>query len=142
MDLINRKVIQLSQVRYVILDEADEMLNMGFKEDIDSILDTTPVDKNVWLFSATMPNDVARIAKTYMHDPLEVSIGHKNQTNENIDHVYYLVKERDRYETIKRLIDFNPSIYGLIFCRTKMKQQMLPKNLERKVTTQNLCMEI
>jgi ATP-dependent RNA helicase DeaD len=132
MDLINRKVIQLSQVRYVILDEADEMLNMGFKEDIDSILDTTPVDKNVWLFSATMPNEVARIAKTYMHDPLEVSIGHKNQTNENIDHVYYLVKERDRYETIKRLIDFNPSIYGLIFCRTKNETANVAEKLGKE----------
>ena len=132
MDLINRKVIQLSQVRYVILDEADEMLNMGFKEDIDAILDTTPIDKNVWLFSATMPNDVARIAKTYMHDPLEVSIGHKNQTNENIDHVYYLVKERDRYETIKRLIDFNPSIYGLIFCRTKNETANVAEKLAKE----------
>ena len=132
MDLINRKVIQLSQVRYVILDEADEMLNMGFKEDIDSILDTTPVDKNVWLFSATMPNEVARIAKTYMHDPLEVSIGHKNQTNENIDHVYYLVKERDRYETIKRLIDFNPSIYGLIFCRTRNETANVAEKLAKE----------
>ena len=119
VDLINRKVVLLNQVKYVVLDEADEMLNMGFKEDIDAILDTTPIDKNVWLFSATMPNDVARIARTYMTDPLEVSIGHKNQSNENIDHIYYMVKERDRYEATKRLIDFNPNIYGLIFCRTK-----------------------
>ena len=132
VDLMNRKVIQLSQVRYVVLDEADEMLNMGFKEDIDAVLETTPVDKNVWLFSATMPTEVARIAKTYMHDPLEVSIGHKNQSNENIDHIYYMVKERDRYEAVKRLIDFNPSIYGLIFCRTKNETATVAEKLGRE----------
>jgi ATP-dependent RNA helicase DeaD len=132
VDLMNRKVIQLSQVRYVILDEADEMLNMGFKEDIDAVLETTPIDKNVWLFSATMPAEVARIAKTYMHDPLEVSIGHKNQSNENIDHIYYMVKERDRYEAVKRLIDFNPSIYGLIFCRTKNETATVAEKLGRE----------
>ena len=131
MDLINRKVVQLSQVRYVILDEADEMLNMGFKEDIDGILVTTPVEKNVWLFSATMPSEVARIAKTYMHDPLEVSIGHKNQSNENIDHIYYQVKEKDRYEAVKRLIDFNPNIYGLIFCRTRSETATVAQKLSR-----------
>ncbi|MEY4289539.1 MAG: hypothetical protein RLZZ30_1627 [Bacteroidota bacterium] len=132
VDLMNRKVIQLSQVRYVVLDEADEMLNMGFKEDIDAVLETTPIDKNVWLFSATMPAEVARIAKTYMHDPLEVSIGHKNQSNENIDHIYYMVKERDRYEAVKRLIDFNPSIYGLIFCRTKNETATVAEKLGRE----------
>ncbi|NCA20727.1 MAG: DEAD/DEAH box helicase, partial [Crocinitomicaceae bacterium] len=131
MDLINRKVVQLSQVRYVILDEADEMLNMGFKEDIDGILETTPIEKNVWLFSATMPSEVARIAKTYMHDPLEVSIGHKNQSNENIDHIYYQVKEKDRYEAVKRLIDFNPNIYGLIFCRTRNETATVAEKLSR-----------
>jgi ATP-dependent RNA helicase DeaD len=132
VDLMNRKVIQLSQVRYVVLDEADEMLNMGFKEDIDAVLETTPIDKNVWLFSATMPTEVARIAKTYMHDPLEVSIGHKNQSNENIDHIYYMVKERDRYEAVKRLIDFNPTIYGLIFCRTKNETATVAEKLGRE----------
>jgi ATP-dependent RNA helicase DeaD len=121
MDLINRKVVSLSEVEYVVLDEADEMLNMGFKEDIDAILETTPDYKNVWLFSATMPTEVARIAKNYMTDPLEVSIGHKNQSNENIDHIYYVVKEKDRYAAVKRLIDFNPDIYGLIFCRTRQE---------------------
>jgi ATP-dependent RNA helicase DeaD len=108
------------------------MLNMGFKEDIDAVLETTPIDKNVWLFSATMPAEVARIAKTYMHDPLEVSIGHKNQSNENIDHIYYMVKERDRYEAVKRLIDFNPSIYGLIFCRTKNETATVAEKLGRE----------
>ncbi|MEY2651964.1 MAG: hypothetical protein RLZZ321_1057 [Bacteroidota bacterium] len=131
VDLINRKVVQLGQVKYVILDEADEMLNMGFKEDIDMILDQTPIDKNVWLFSATMPNEVARIARTYMTDPLEVSIGHKNQSNENIEHIYFSVKERDRYDAVKRLIDFNPTIYGLIFCRTKNETATVAMKLAR-----------
>ncbi len=131
VDLINRKVVQLGQIKYVILDEADEMLNMGFKEDIDMILDQTPIDKNVWLFSATMPNEVARIARTYMTDPLEVSIGHKNQSNENIEHIYYTVKERDRYDAVKRLIDFNPTIYGLIFCRTKNETATVAMKLAR-----------
>ena len=132
LDLIKRKAIQLSEVKNVVLDEADEMLNMGFKEDIDDILETTPESKNVWLFSATMPKDVARIAKTYMTEPLEVSIGHKNQTNENIEHIFYLVKERDRYEAVKRLIDFHPQIYGLIFCRTKHETGTVAEKLARE----------
>lgn len=131
VDLINRKVIQLGEIKYVILDEADEMLNMGFKEDIDMILEQTPSEKNVWLFSATMPNEVARIARTYMTDPFEVSIGHKNQSNENIEHIYYTVKERDRYDAVKRLIDFNPTIYGLIFCRTKNETATVAMKLAR-----------
>ena len=132
LDLIKRKAIQLSEVKNVVLDEADEMLNMGFKEDIDDILETTPESKNVWLFSATMPKDVARIAKTYMTEPLEVSIGHKNQANENIEHIFYLVKERDRYEAVKRLIDFHPQIYGLIFCRTKHETGTVAEKLARE----------
>jgi ATP-dependent RNA helicase DeaD len=132
MDLINRRAVSLSDVEYVVLDEADEMLNMGFKEDIDSILESTPDFKNVWLFSATMPAEVARIAKTYMTDPLEVSIGHKNQSNENIDHIYYVVKEKDRYAAVKRLIDFNPDIYGLIFCRTRQETATVAEKLAKE----------
>lgn len=131
LDLIKRRALQLSDVECVVLDEADEMLNMGFKEDIDSILETTPESKSVWLFSATMPKDVARIAKTYMTDPLEVSIGHKNQSNDNIEHIYYVVKDRDRYEAVKRLIDFHPNIYGLIFCRTKHETATVAEKLGR-----------
>ena len=119
VDLTNRKALSLQEIEWVVLDEADEMLNMGFKEDIDTILEKTPQWKNVWLFSATMPKEVAQIAKNYMENPLEVAIGHKNQTNENIDHVYFTVKERDRYSALKRLIDYNPNIYGLVFCRTR-----------------------
>lgn len=132
VDLINRKAISLSDVEWVVLDEADEMLNMGFKEDIDAILEKTPEYKNVWLFSATMPKEVAEISKNYMENPLEVSIGHKNQTNENIDHIYFTVKERDRYAALKRLIDFNPEIYGLIFCRTRRETAAVAEKLAKE----------
>jgi ATP-dependent RNA helicase DeaD len=131
VDLASRKAIRLEEVDWVVLDEADEMLNMGFKEDIDLILEKTPDTKNVWLFSATMPKEVAFIAKNYMTDPLEVSIGHKNQTNENIEHIYFMVKEKDRYAATKRLIDFNPSIYGLIFCRTRRETALVAEMLEK-----------
>lgn len=131
VDLINRKAVKLQNVEYVVLDEADEMLNMGFKEDIDSILEQTPPTKNVWLFSATMPAEVARISKNYQTEPLEVSIGHKNQSNENIEHIYYSIKERDRYEAVKRLLDFNPEIYGLIFCRTRNETATVAEKLSK-----------
>lgn len=130
-DLIDRKAAKLTDVSYVVLDEADEMLNMGFKEDIDRILEETPSDKNVWLFSATMPQEVARIAKNYMTTPLEVAIGHKNQTNENIEHIYYSVKERDRYAALKRLIDVNPDIFGVVFCRTRTETQSIAEKLSK-----------
>ncbi|HRO74877.1 MAG TPA: DEAD/DEAH box helicase [Crocinitomicaceae bacterium] len=130
-DLIDRKAAKLNEVATVVLDEADEMLNMGFKEDIDRILEDTPEDKNVWLFSATMPQEVARIAKTYMDKPLEVAIGHKNQTNENIEHIYYSVKEKDRYAGLKRLIDVNPDIFGVVFCRTRTETQSVAEKLSK-----------
>lgn len=129
VDLINRKAVDLSEVECVVLDEADEMLNMGFKEDLDFILKATPDEKSTWLFSATMPKEVARIAKNYMTDPLEVSIGNKNEANENIDHIYFAVKERDRYAGLKRLIDFNPKIFGLVFCRTRRETQQVAEKL-------------
>lgn len=131
VDLANRKALQLNEVQWVVLDEADEMLNMGFKEDIDIILKHTPDWKNVWLFSATMPKEVADIAKTYMDNPLEISIGHKNQTNENIDHIYFVIKEKDRYMALKRVIDYNPAIYGLIFCRTRRETAEVAEKLGR-----------
>lgn len=129
VDLIDRGAAKLSEVNFVVLDEADEMLNMGFKEDIDMILQKTPDTKNVWLFSATMPKEVAQISKNYMTDPLEVSIGHKNQSNENIEHIYYSVKEKDRYAALKRLIDVNPDIFGLVFCRTRHETQSVAEKL-------------
>jgi len=119
LDLINRRKVKIGNIKTVVLDEADEMLNMGFKEDIDAILEGTPDDKAVWLFSATMPKEVARIAKNYMTDPFEITVGGKNETNKNISHQYYAVKGRDKYNALKRLLDFNPDIYGLVFCRTR-----------------------
>ena len=129
VDLINRKAVNLQTVETVVLDEADEMLNMGFKEDIDEILDATPDTKSVWLFSATMPKEVAEIAKNYMTDPLEVTVGHKNQSNENIEHIYYCVKEKDRYDALKRLIDASPEIFGLVFCRTRNETATVAEKL-------------
>lgn len=132
MDLINRKAISLSQISIVILDEADEMLNMGFKEDIDEILSKTPESKNTWLFSATMPKEVAAIAKKFMDNPFEISIGHKNQGNENITHSYFVAKEKNRYEALKRLIDMHPEIFGLIFCRTRRETQEVAEKLGKE----------
>lgn len=123
VDLIERKAVQLHEIQYVILDEADEMLNMGFKEDLDTILGETPSNKSVWLFSATMAQEVSRIAKKYMKEPLEISVGKKNQGAENIEHVFYAVHYRDRYLALKRIADFYPEIYGLVFCRTKIETQ-------------------
>tara|TARA_B110000285_G_scaffold228284_1_gene291034 strand:+ start:133 stop:1839 length:1707 start_codon:yes stop_codon:yes gene_type:complete len=123
MDMMKRKMIKINHVSYVVLDEADEMLNMGFKEDIDGILSHTPDEKSTWLFSATMPRDVEKISKSYMNDPMEITVGNKNVGAENIHHIYYNVTERDRYKAVKRILDFNPNIYGLIFCRTRRTTQ-------------------
>ena len=100
-DLIRRKAVNISEIGYVILDEADEMLNMGFKEEIDDILKNTPEEKLTWLFSATMPDEVRRISRSYMSEPLELSVGEKNVGNENIDHKYVIVRSSERYETLK-----------------------------------------
>lgn len=129
LDIINRKAIDFTQVQFVVLDEADEMLNMGFQEDIDSILSTTPGDKKTWLFSATMPNEVRRIAKKYMTDPFELTMGTKNTGNVNIEHEYFIVKARDKYAAFKRIVDFNPEIFGIVFCRTKIETQEIAESL-------------
>lgn len=129
LDIINRKAIDFTQVQYVVLDEADEMLNMGFQEDIDSILSTTPDDKKTWLFSATMPSEVRRIAKKYMTDPFELTMGTKNTGNANIEHEYYIVRARDKYAAFKRIVDFNPEIFGIVFCRTKIETQEIAEAL-------------
>jgi ATP-dependent RNA helicase DeaD len=129
LDIINRKAIDFSKVSYVVLDEADEMLNMGFQEDIDSILSTTPDDKKTWLFSATMPSEVRRIAKKYMTDPYELTMGTKNTGNENIEHEYYVVRAREKYAAFKRIVDFNPEIFGIVFCRTKIETQEIAEAL-------------
>jgi len=132
LDLIKRKAVKLKSVQRVILDEADEMLNMGFKEDIDAILDQTPAVKRVWLFSATMPRAVKRIAKNYMLDPVEIVVGEQNSVAANIEHRYYMMKERDRYHAIKRILDFYPEIYGLIFCRTRRETGQIADKLEKE----------
>ena len=125
VDILERKALDLSHVDIVVLDEADEMLNMGFKDDLDFILGNTPPTKNTWLFSATMPQEVERIAKKYMDSPIEISVGKKNQSNENISHVYYIVQQRDRYAALKRIADFYPEIFSIVFCRTKAETQQV-----------------
>jgi ATP-dependent RNA helicase DeaD len=132
LDLINRKAIKLKTVSRLVLDEADEMLNMGFKEDIDSILEQTPDNKRVWLFSATMPQAVKRIANTYMKDPVEIVIGKANSVADNIEHRYYMMKERDRYHALKRILDYYPDIFGLIFCRTRRETGLIADKLEKE----------
>ena len=129
VDMIKRKRVDLSQVQYVALDEADEMLNMGFKEDIDGILSNTPDTKKTWLFSATMPREVVRIAKQYMTDPIEITVGTKNATAKNIEHQYFRVNDRDRFDGLKRIIDFEPDMYGVIFCRTRRETAEVAEKL-------------
>lgn len=129
MDLLGRRAVNLAEIRYLVLDEADEMLNMGFKEDIDHILSHTSEGKQVWLFSATMPAEVRRIASTYMSNPTELTVGEKNQGNQNIIHQYMVVDDRDRYEALKRIVDYNLDIFGVVFCRTKADTQRIAEQL-------------
>jgi ATP-dependent RNA helicase DeaD len=132
IDLIERKAINLEQIRYVVLDEADEMLNMGFEEDIEFILQNTPRREATWLFSATMPPEIRRVSKKYMQQPFEVTVGKMNTANKNIDHQYYVTTAHHRYEALKRLIDFHPGIYGIIFTRTKADAQEIAEKLTRE----------
>lgn len=132
IDLINRKAVDLGTVEYVVLDEADEMLNMGFRDDIDFILEQTMQKKATWLFSATMPSEVRQIAKRFMHNPEEITVGKKNTTAANISHQYFLVHSNDRYEALKRIIDFNPGLYAIIFTRTKADAQEIAEKLMRE----------
>lgn len=129
IDLIDRKAINLSTVRYVVLDEADEMLNMGFKDDLDKILSFTPEEKSTWLFSATMPREVRAIMKNYMTDPFELTVGDKNTGNVNIEHQYVVVQDKDRYLALKRILDYTPEIFGVIFCRTRIDTQRIAEML-------------
>lgn len=132
IDLIERKAINLEQIHYVVLDEADEMLNMGFKEDIEFILKNTPNRQSTWLFSATMPAEIRQVSKKYMDTPVEVTIGKTNQGASNIDHQYYATQHHNRYEVLKRIIDFNPGIYGIVFARTKADTQEIAERLTRE----------
>ncbi len=128
-DMIGRGLIDISRIDYCILDEADEMLNMGFYEDIKDILSTTPEEKSTWLFSATMPKEVAAIAKKFMYNPVEVTVGGRNTGVDTVQHEYYVVSGRDRYEALKRLADANPGIFSVVFCRTKRDTQRVAEKL-------------
>ena len=128
-DMVNRRLVDISSIDYCILDEADEMLNMGFYEDITAILSHTPSQKSTWLFSATMPKEVATIAKKFMRSPVEITVGTKNTGTSNVSHEYYVVNARDRYAALKRLADANPDIFSVIFCRTKRDTQKVAEQL-------------
>jgi ATP-dependent RNA helicase DeaD len=132
IDLIERKAIDLENIEYIVLDEADEMLNMGFRDDIEFILKNTPNRKSIWLFSATMPPEVKQVSKRYMNKPHEITIGKMNAANVNIDHQHYVTSGVNRYQTLKRIIDFNPGIYGIIFTRTKADAQSITESLIRE----------
>lgn len=132
IDLIERKAINLEQIHYVVLDEADEMLNMGFKDDIEFILKNTPNRQSTWLFSATMPPEIRQVSKRYMDQPFEVTIGKVNAANANIDHQYFTTSHSNRYETLKRIVDFNPGLYGIVFTRTKADAQEITETLVRE----------
>ena len=128
-DMIKRRLVDISKIEYCVLDEADEMLNMGFFEDITDILSHTPEEKSTWLFSATMPREVSTIAKKFMYNPQEITVGNKNESTSTVSHEYYLVNSRDRYQALKRLADANPDIFSVIFCRTKRDTQKVAENL-------------
>ena len=129
VDLINRRALKLGNVQWLVLDEADEMLNMGFKDELDKVLEATPETKQTLLFSATFPREVESIAKNYMTKPVEITSGQKNQGSDNVNHEYYAVTERTRYPALKRIADLNPNIYAIIFCRTRRETQEVADKL-------------
>ena len=128
-DMIRRNFVDISHINYCVLDEADEMLNMGFYEDITTILSHTPQEKSTWLFSATMPNEVAKIAHKFMRKPIEITVGTRNQATNTVQHEYYIVSGRHRYQALKRLADANPDIFSVVFCRTKRDTQAVAEKL-------------
>ncbi len=129
LDLMERKTVSLSTVKNVVMDEADEMLDMGFSDSINAILADVPQERNTLMFSATMSPEISRIAKNYLHDPKEVTIGRKNESTANVRHVVYMVHAKDKYETLKRVVDYYPRIYAIIFCRTRMETQEIAAKL-------------
>jgi len=129
LDLIKRNRLNLEGVQYLVLDEADEMLSMGFAEDLDAILANTPQEKQTLLFSATMPPDMVKLSKKYMTDPIEISAGSKQEANTNVTHQYYKINSRDRYPSLKRAVDIAPDIYGIIFCRTRAETKEVAERL-------------
>jgi ATP-dependent RNA helicase DeaD len=128
-DLIRRKVLKVGAIKWLVLDEADEMLNMGFKEELDAILENTPETKQVLLFSATMNSAVRRIASNYMKKPDDITVGNKNSGADNVKHFYYVTHEKDRYQTLRRIADVNPNIHGIVFCRTRRETQLVADKL-------------
>ena len=130
LDLIKRKILKVKNIRWLVLDEADEMLNMGFKEELDKILETTPADKRTFLFSATMPKEVQRIAQTYMGASEEIAVGMRNSGADTVRHLFYMVHAKDRYEALKRIADINPAIYGIVFCRTRQETKEVAEKLK------------
>lgn len=129
IDLMERKVAHLETIKDVVMDEADEMLNMGFTDSINAILEKVPQDRNTLMFSATMSPDISRIAKTYLHDAKEITIGTKNEGSKNVNHIAYIVHAKDKYAALKRVVDFYPQIYGIIFCRTRKETQEIADKL-------------
>ncbi|MFM8448939.1 MAG: DEAD/DEAH box helicase, partial [Haliscomenobacter sp.] len=129
LDLINRRKLVVDNIRWLVLDEADEMLSMGFKDELDAILATTPSTKQTLLFSATMPEEMVGIAQKYMHDPVEISAGKRNMGAENVQHHYYLVHAKDKYLALKRIADYYPNIYGIVFCRTRQETKEVADKL-------------
>ena len=129
LDLIKRKYVDISNIRQLVLDEADEMLDMGFKDELDAIISSTNDDKSVLLFSATMPKEVERIARSYMNSPIEIQVGERNSGSSNVKHYYYLVQAKDRYLALKRIVDYYPNIYGIVFCRTRNETQEISNML-------------
>jgi ATP-dependent RNA helicase DeaD len=129
VDLINRRALKLGNIQWLVLDEADEMLNMGFKDELDKVLEATPETKQTLLFSATFPREVESIAKNYMTKPVEITSGQKNKGADSVSHEYYSVTERTRYPALKRIADLNPNIYAIIFCRTRRETQEVADNL-------------
>ena len=129
IDLVKRKALKLDQIKYLVLDEADEMLNMGFKDELDTILEFTPDSKKTWLFSATMPREIRRLVKQYMDSPFEVSVDPKTTVNANIEHKYVIVKQSDKTEAMARFLELEPELYGVVFCRTRRETQALAEDL-------------
>ncbi|MDD4848520.1 MAG: DEAD/DEAH box helicase, partial [Bacteroidales bacterium] len=131
IDLLNRKKVNLSHVKFVVLDEADEMLNMGFQEDIETILQSVPDDHRTFLFSATMPKEIEHIAKKYMKSSQVIAVGERNSGSDNVEHVFYVVQASNRYLALKRVVDMNPDIYGIVFCRTRQETKEIADKLMR-----------
>lgn len=129
IDLMERKKVHLDTLKYLVLDEADEMLNMGFLDDINRILESTPESRRTLLFSATMPNEIAKIARNYMREPVEISVGKKNEAAKNVEHYFVLTKQSTRYDVLKRILDYYPDIYGIVFCRTRQETKDVAEKL-------------